>query len=427
MKNAANGFPTGWAQCIKSSGCLERRAVCAWRRPAPRWLTRLCLGAILLFAGPGVTLLADEVQGLYEAEVVVASQGTEDRNAAISEALLQVLVKVSSRAAVNAAPQLQEVLESANRYVQQYRYLRPEQVRKRKDKGDAPSGQMLWVRFDEEAVNAMLRANGLPVWGRTRPATLVWLALSSRGQRKLVDASSKHQARDMLRDGAMRRGVPMRLPLFDLDDRKQVKMSDIWGDFSDPVLRASERYKARAVLIGRASRSGGQWQGRWTFYVEGARHSWDTRGATLADVLDPGIDEAAEILAARFAQLQHDSVANSLLVQVNGIASLPAYDRAAKYLAGLDMVETVQPYLVETGSVIFRVTARSGRLALAQAVALGQTLVSDTLPATGPQSGVMAPGIEPWDSGDPAPEGGAEPVPVVVPALIPDLVYQLVP
>ena len=144
-------------------------------------------------------------------------------------------------------------------------------------------------------------------------------------------------------------------------------------------------------------------------------------------MLDPGIDEAAEILAARFAQLQLDTVANSLLVRVNGIDTLPAYDRAAKYLAGLDMVETVQPYLVDTGSVIFRVTARSGRLALAQAVALGQTLASDTSPATGPQAGTLAPGIEPWDSGDPVPDTGAEQAPVVVPALIPDLVYQLVP
>ncbi|UCE89261.1 MAG: DUF2066 domain-containing protein [Pseudomonadota bacterium] len=434
MKNTANGFHRGWAKCTKSPLRLERHAVRALCGAALFW--------VALGIAPGGAVRADEIQGLYEAEVPVLSQNVEDRNAAISAALLQVLVKVSSRAAVNSAPQLQEVLDSANRFVQQYRYLRADPAQKSKDKdGDAPPGQVLWVRFDEQAINAMLRANGLPVWGRTRPAALVWLALSTRGQRKLVSASSKHEARTLLREGARRRGVPLRFPLFDLDDRKQVQMSDLWGDFADPVLRASQRYKARAVLVGRASRSGDQWLGRWTLYVEGSRHSWETRGAQLSDMIDPGIDEAAEILAARFAQMQHETVANSLLVRVNGIDSLPAYDRTIRYLTGLDIVEGVQPYLVETDSVIFRITARSGRLALAQAVALGHTLASDALLGTVPQPAVFG-GATTGETGqgatgvpDSGPGGAVAPVgaaddgmtPAVVPALIPDLVYQLVP
>ena len=434
MKNTANGFLRGWAKCTKSLVRLERQAA--------RTLCGTVVFGLALVMVPGGAVLADEIQGLYEAEVPVLSQNAEDRNAAISAALLQVLVKVSSRAAVNSAPQLQEVLETANRYVQQYRYLRVDPAQTSKDnRGDEPPGQVLWVRFDEQAINAMLRANGLPVWGRTRPATLVWLALSTRGQRQLVSASSKHEARTLLRDGARRRGVPLRFPLFDLDDRKQVQMSDIWGDFADPVLRASERYKARAVLVGRASRSGDQWRGRWTLYVEGSRHSWETRGAQLRDMIDPGVDEAAEILATRFAQMHHETVANSLLVQVNGIDSLAAYDRTMRYLRGLDLVEGVQPYLIETGSVIFRVTARSGRLALAQAVALGHTLASDALPATVPQpaepggatTGTPGRGaIDVPDSGSGAagaPVGAVDAgvTPAVAPAFIPDLVYQLVP
>lgn len=371
---------------------------------------------LILLLALTVTAQADEVAGLYEAEVEVASQDKELRNAAVRTALEEVLVRVSGRSAVVSTPDLpsiQAALETSTRFAQQFRYraLPVEGDPIPGQSSQLPPKQVLWVRFDELVVNKLLRSNGLPVWGRTRPVTLVWLVVDNRGRRNLIGNSSRHEASNLLRQHAKRRGLPLRLPLLDLADRSSVRVTDVWGNFEDTILRASSRYQPEAILVGRVFQSyTGLWNARWTLYLEGRRHDWEVQGAALSDVVHPGIDQAAESLALRFAQVLNGDASGSVLVQVKGINGLAGYNRAIKYLGSLAPVTQVHPHIIDAKSVIFRLAARSGRLGIAQAVALGHTLVSE--PYMGPTM-------------DAGPATGDDMADAEAKVVVADLVYRL--
>ena len=59
---------------------------------------------------------------LYSGEVVVASQSEADRNAAMPEALIQVLQKLSGQRELPLSPALDEALNKSGNLLRSYRY-----------------------------------------------------------------------------------------------------------------------------------------------------------------------------------------------------------------------------------------------------------------------------------------------------------------
>ncbi len=366
----------------------------------------------LLAAGSMPAVFAAEVPDLYEAEVPVFGQERAERDTAMASAFVEVLVRVSGRGALAAAPGLAEELARAPRYVEQYRYRKrtPEEM------AADPAGheQVLWIRFNARAVDRLLRRYGLPAWGRTRPVTLVWLVVDDGGQRRLIANDARHPVRRLLEQAARRRGIPVRFPLWDLQDRARLQVSDVWANFEEPLLAASDRYQAEAVAAVRIYRGvGGGWQGRWSLYAAGRRHDWAFTGAEAAEVVGPGVDEVAEVLAARFARAEPELGEGEVTVLVRGVRTLADYDRVWRYLSGLGGVDQVQPVVLRPDRVLFRLRSRGGRLALTQAVALGDVLAS---PPPEPE-----PGATPAHA-NPAPAGPAPAAPLQA-----DLVYRLIP
>jgi hypothetical protein len=361
------------------------------------WIT---LVAVLLTLP--LHLQADVINDLYLAEVPVASQDREERQEAIRAGLNQVLVRVTGSNQVLTNPAIEAALTQPTRYVQRFRYQKQEQA--------GQTQLMLWVRFDEGVITKLLHDNQMPVWGRTRPATLLWLVVDDRRKRTLISNDNKtDEARRIIEDEARLRGLPLRLPLYDLADRANLSVTDIWGNFEEAILQASSRYQTEAVLVGRVYRASAKtWNGRWTLYTEGRQQSWQTAGESLEVALLPGISQTTEILAQRYAQVESVITSDQLRVKVQGVNGLPDYDRVVRYLVSLDAISQVQPHTINDDGVVFTLTSRRGRLAVSQAIALGHTLVVDAsqplpLPSTGENT----------------PPGSVNPSP--------DLVYRLVP
>jgi hypothetical protein len=367
-------------------------------------------GALLLIVmstlWPAPVAHAEEVEGLYQATIPIDDQTPDLRRDAIRSALTEVLARVSGRTGLEAdnLSGIDTAIEQATRYVQQYRY----RVNKNA-KTETDPKQALWVKFDPQAVDDLLRQNGLPVWGKTRPETLIWLAIDEHGQRHLVGNNSEHEARQILQQQAKLRGLPIRLPFLDLADRSALQVTDVWGNFEDAIARASERYQTEAVLVGRVHKTvSGLWQARWTLYQQTQRNDWAASNADLKQVLIAGIDNTTRAMAIRYANLG-SAQANQVLLRVNGIHGLGDYTRVLKYLRSLGPVTDVEPAMLRRDAGEFRLTTRSGRLAVAQAVSLGHVLVE---PQTTGDIGAV--GATPNASGD-----SSQPQP--------DLVYRLIP
>ncbi|MCK9529843.1 MAG: DUF2066 domain-containing protein [Gammaproteobacteria bacterium] len=309
---------------------------------------------------------ADEVRNLYEAETPVVNQGAEERQRALAVTFEQVLAKVSGFGAVAAEPALAEALVTPEQYVQQFLYREPQ-----------PGQLNFWARFDQAAVNALLRKQQLPVWGAVRPATLMWLAVEERGERRLVGANEQGEVAVAVTAQADRRGLPLHLPLLDLQDLARIQPSDVWGDFRDVIQSASARYNAQAVLAAALLRDGDRYRARFTLYQNELALRWEQAGS-LDEVMAAGVGRATDEIAAAYTQAVVS--ASDVTVQVSGVQSLRDYVRAMAYLDGLSGVSHVELVLVQGDHAVYRLTLQGAAQALVQAIALGDTLSPDPAP-----------------------------------------------
>jgi len=317
------------------------------------------------------------VSGLYEAEVPVADQSNGSRKRGISTALRSVLVKLSGDRNVFGRNATDYVIEHAENYVQQYEY-RTKNVDK--DEPQASKRQLfLWVNFNANVLDEVLRKNGIPVWGKERPTTLVWLTAQNFEYRRLIGLEDETGYMKILDERASQRGIALIYPLLDLEDTSRLKASDIWGGFSGPIIDASERYNTDAILTGSIEPLlENLWEGRWVAMISGQSVTWSSQGELPDIVLDEGIDGLADLLAQRFAQAGGNAYVSGVEIIVDGIDNYDHYTKVLKYLSSLNSVTNVEVKIAEISRVTFVLTAHGGEVAIAQAINLGNILESTT-------------------------------------------------
>lgn len=324
------------------------------------------LAALLLYLGSATAI---ELRDLYEAEVPVADQGTDARQQALRDGLAEVLVKITGFADVQQMPELSPLLDKAASYVQQYRYA-----------AGAAGTAVLQMAFDSRMVNQALRQNELPVWGVERPLLLAWLALEQGGTRQLVSAAEGAEWIG-LEQAAHRRGLPVRLPLLDLEDQAQITAADVWGGFHEIVQQASLRYRPQGILLGRLRQAGpGRWQGHWDLQVGAEKQSWSNEGDSADEVLRAGAEHSADVLVARFVQAQRSAVGGQasrvLELQIDDVGTLAAYARLLNYLTALNGVSGVQVTAAKAQTLRCRLDLKAEPETVLRSINLGSTLVA---------------------------------------------------
>lgn len=329
---------------------------------------------------------AVEVDDLYEAQIPVSGQAEAERLRALTAAFEAVLVKVTGRRDVVSDPGIAPALRRPMSYVQQYLYtpLPP---------GDeSPYTESMRVRFDPRAIDVLVQGAGVPLWGRERPATLLWVAVDEGDRRYLLGADDPEGLRESLAGEAGRRGLPVLFPLLDLEDRRSLSFADVWGNFGSAVSDASTRYQVPAVAVVRLLREGdGRWSARWSLYQEGSDDHWSVPAGEAPAALAQGIDAMADALAARYARSSPGGNGAHADVAVSGVGSLADYRRALRYLERLDQVRELTVVAVEDGRALFRVRVDGDAATLARTIAFGKTLVA--APADGALSAIAEPEV----------------------------------
>jgi len=337
----------------------------------------------LYFALLGITFSAQAaiVQGLYESEMLVASQSKGERDKAMKTALVEVLAKVSGRPDVSTMANITSALGKPSRYVQQYQYRKiPENSYLLTEA--ASGSQLIWFRFDEKAVNKLLQSSQLPVWGRTRPATLVWLAVEQDGERFLIGGNSQEEIRFAIEKEAKRRGVAVLLPLLDLEDQTKLNLTDVLNNSQEAIFQASARYQADAILVGRIGLSGNNsWQGRWILYEGGQGLSWNAQGSYSGELVSTGVTGALEILGSRYAQVYDNTTPGVFDIAVMDITSLEQFARVSNYFKSLEQVKELYPIYIDHESVTYRLDIRGNSSGLIQTFGLGNVLATVASPS----------------------------------------------
>lgn len=329
---------------------------------------------------------AVEVDDLYEAQVPVSGQAEAERLRALTAAFEAVLVKVTGRREAVSEPGIAAALQRPMSYVQQYLYtpLPPG--------NESPYTESMRVRFDPRAIDVLIQGAGVPLWGRERPATLLWVAVDEGDRRYLLGADDQDGLQERLAGEAGRRGLPVLFPLLDLEDRRNLSFTDVWGNFRSAVSEASMRYQVPVVAVARLLREDdGFWSARWSLYQEGNEEHWSLPVGEASAVLAGGIDAVADALAARYARSSPGGGGTHADVMVNGVGSLADYRRVLRYLERLDQVRELSVVAVEDGRALFRVRVDGDAATLARTIAFGKTLAA--APADGAMSAIAEPEV----------------------------------
>ena len=337
------------------------------RRPAGTGRLIVCLTFLLLPFAPATEVVAIEMASLYAAQVPLDPEEADPRAVAYETALAEVLLRISG-SVISSDPELFELLfPNPASYVVQYR--------------PGPD-DTLWVSFDGDAVEDVLRRNGQTVWGNDRPLTLGWLAVDwGRGEREIIGADDPERSDDEARsidrnrllrqrvlDIAERRGLPVAFPLLDTEDLARVSFSDIWGGFDELVIAASERYEANSVLIGRIRPESSQ-RNRWSYYFAGEQRVWNGEPELVISLV-------ADQLAAEFA-IGGDAPLETVELSITGITSVDAYGSVQRILSGLNVVDSFTIAAVEGDRIRYRVISHGGADRLARALRLSGLIEQD--------------------------------------------------
>lgn len=301
---------------------------------------------------------------LYEAVVAVADRSTGARSAALEQALGEVLVRMTGDRSIASGPDGAALLPQAARYVQQYRY-----------EGSESSGLRFRVGFDGAALEAALRAQGVAMWGRDRPPLLLWLAADDGARRYLLASDPNDALYNAVQAAAQQRGLNVILPLLDLEDQAKVSYSDVWGGFQERVVAASARYQSQVVLTARVQRLGSAaWTSRWTLRMAGQDSSWQSGGPDLQALLDDGLGQAAQRLAAQLVIPATGLSADALPVVIEDVDTLADYAALENYLTSLAPVRAVQLVSAQGRRLVYQVEVQGGAPALEQATRMGGLL-----------------------------------------------------
>ena len=330
------------------------------------------LAMLCVFTASASTPAAPAELALYEAEVPWFDQEAGDRAGAFRQALRQVLVKVTGLRRFDDTAPIESLVGNAQGLVQQYQ-LRTVEI---EIDGTSVQEPRLWARFDEGAVERLVREAGLAVWSRPRPPVLVWLAAGVDGSMLSVGSEGSEAIAEILRRGAASRGALLDLPLLDLQDQVAAGPPELWVEAEERIRIASERYRTGSILIGRIERRV-LWEARWLLLLPGAAQRWTTEGDVFELVVDEGVQEAFDALAAHSMSAASETAGASIVVSVSGVHDFMGYGRTLRYLEALDEVESVDVLAVVSGRLRLGLRLRTGVAGLRELVALGSTLAED--------------------------------------------------
>jgi uncharacterized protein len=306
--------------------------------------------------------------GLYEAEVSISNRDSAHETQAMKEALRAVLLKLSSDRNAATGTEIARLLEEVRDYVQHLQY--------REVMAGPLPGLKLWVQFDRKALDKGLRESQLPLWEQDRPSVLIWLIVAEESARRLIGAGDPAAGYiDTLQSRAAARGLPVFLPLLDLEDEIRVNIDEGDEGLNERVFAASSRYGADAVLLGRLTPlPTGGFQAQWSLSLPGRILAWSAQGERPEPVLEAGIDEVIDRLATPVRSVAA-SKAGSLALIVEGVYNLDHYERVQHYLKSLREIKSVTVKQIEPERVVFLVVARGGGSeAIAEAIAKGDIL-----------------------------------------------------
>lgn len=311
---------------------------------------------------------------LYSEQAVLAQNaGQDDQDEAVAEALNRVLIRATGNDSVTELEAIAAAVETPNRFLSTFRFERSD-VTLTNVLGESVPTKLMVMQFDRGAVEQLLIDNSLPVWGSKRPVTLVWLADRLEGDDHILADSEHGSSAQRLKDYSRERGIPLTLPIMDLDDTLNVDFTDVYGLFVDNLDAASERYQPDAVLIGRLSRQGDEFQANFVYRLQDERRRYQVSASSRSRLMEALVDQMSIRLANQYAVVLDPTLAGQLSLRVTAVDNLATLAEVERYLQSQNLITRVTLRQVEPDAVRFDLEISGSEAQLRDILALDDRL-----------------------------------------------------
>jgi hypothetical protein len=303
---------------------------------------RAILCVMMLFI-PFFSLSQTPVE-LYQVEVPLDDTIPNARDNARAEGLAHVIVRASGVKASLKNDRIQQALTESDRYLSQ---VTTEQA------GDKNS---LKMQFNADQIKQLLVEAKLPYWPPSRKTILVWLVQDDGSQRSILWENSASELVTQFKTLSELRGLPVTIPIGDIDDVTAITSTDLWGGFLQPISQASMRYAADEILIVRIEPKAVN----WTLFDQrpadlvASMHE-PIRGALTGPV---AIDQLVDAVTAESAKQQSiQRLDNSTLVvtlTINNIKNALDFFKLEQMLRQLTTVADLEVARIQGESAVYR-------------------------------------------------------------------------
>jgi hypothetical protein len=312
------------------------------------------------------------VADVYQSQVLVSSQSEEEQQAVTPELLRRVILKVVGDRATLDVIDLDPVLSRSAELVQQYQYVT---VNKHQDLTQ-PDQLALAMTFNKPALDNALSDIGLPIWSESRPDVIVWLAVEDNGRKAILGSESNSSLITNVLEVSESRGLPILLPLMDLQDQSQVRFGDVWAGFADNVELASRRYGAAISVLAKVIINGDFAQIEWRTSLDNRLETWRSKGNAQTAIVN-GINELTDRVSRQYTQLITNNFARNYQMHIADVNDYQDFVRAIDYLENRQYVSNVELNSLGGGMMDVTISLKGDINVFKQALAIDRVLTSD--------------------------------------------------
>lgn len=299
---------------------------------------------------------------LYQVNVNLTDSKDALEQQAKTQAFQEVLVRVSGNKKIVDDPQVAKILAQPSPYINDL------SVAQELD------GRVATFNFDEKKIQTLLSQLQANYWPLPRQEVLFWL-INAADQSLLWEQSTAEQVM-LLKKAGVKRGLPVVLPLGDMDDLTVISARDVWDNFNPIIGKASERYGITSWVVVKVFAD----KIEWSFYPEGLEQSAPLQNSAQGvdfSSFEKLIEEISDHYFATSAILLSDTAPErEYLLQVLGITAAAEIFKLESSLKQMGSVASAQLRAIQKDEVSFTVKLASSQSQFTTELALNADLLA---------------------------------------------------
>ena len=307
-----------------------------------------CLSLVFL----ALPTMAMTKVNLFEVEQVIEEQA-EDSNIDAEElarrtAMQQVIFRATGDNAAINNDVIKKGVQRSSRFVSQMSV------------STVDEQETLRVVFNSTQIQALLAQANIPFWPEERESVLIWVVEEEGYRRNIAWDQMAKPTMETIKALAEERGLPLIVPVGDIQDINGIESTSLWGDFREDIASASLRYSADAVLVVKIQGNNNK-RVRWTLYDDNPQYITDKRlnavtgesGGRINGALEDMVEELARFYANKRAQRHTGESTGSVNVQFEQLAGANTFFAVEKALLTLPSVTSVNVQRINADHVSF--------------------------------------------------------------------------